>query len=68
MVLTVDVSLYFVSKASEDTALFVIKTFFFIGVKSTSFTYVQQVDILLEERWEWKWVEKRPERENDRVE
>lgn len=29
MVLTVDVSLYFVSKASEDTALFVIKTFFF---------------------------------------
>ena len=52
--------------AAEDTVLFVIH-FFLIGVKSASFAYASLEDILLEERWEWKWVEKHPKREEESV-
>lgn len=50
---------------AEDTMLFVIQ-FFLIGFKSASFAYAYREGILLEERWEWKWFEKHPERERER--
>lgn len=50
---------------AEDTMRLVIQ-FFLIGFKSASFAYACEEGILLEERWEWKWVEKHPEKKRER--